>query len=162
MTRIDLDTQGFAELDAKFEELSERAESDAVYEVESGAEYSVSIELGRGPILDPDAPIPIETESGTIFRKSVSGHQPYPWFRPAVREFELDPLRFIRQNTGVDPKDVESTDDLIVAAALSLVNQMTANVSARSGGDRSGGTNRNHPQRQTGNLAASIERTRIK
>jgi len=164
MTRFDLDTQGFAELQGDLEELAQKGDGDAVYKVEVGAEYAVHIEFGRGPIEAPEgSAIPIETESGeTIFRKRVSGHPPYPFFRPAIREFQANTEDFILDNTNYNSiEEIPNANALVQAAASSLESQMKTNATAQSSG-RSPGTNRSHPDVETGNLRASISATRLR
>lgn len=162
MTDIDVDLSGLEDLQSDFEELEQRGTSDAVFEVVSTAEYSAPIEYGRGPItVDSDTAIPIETEDGLIFRQSVSGHPPYPFFRPALREFEANPKPFVAENTGESLDNAVTMADAIEMVALSLETQIKLNATAQASG-RSPGTHPDHPQVVTGNLRNGIRSRRIR
>jgi hypothetical protein len=139
MTDIELDLSGVSELQATIEALQERGGSDAVYVTGTDREYGIFLELGT-----EDMP-------------------PYPWFRPAIREFRANPKRFIRDNTdfsGID--EIETADELVATVATALQTQMEKNVSANTSADRSPGTHPDHPQRDTGALVNSIQAVRIK
>jgi len=157
---IDIDTAAVAE---SLNDLEEDWATDAVFTVGSNTEYGVILEMGRGPIEAPEgSAIPIETDSGTIFRKKVSGHPPYPWFRPAIREFQANSKEFILDNTGFNSiKEIPDGDTLVRAIATALENQMKANASAQSASDRSPGTHPEHPTRDSGNLVASISAVKV-
>lgn len=182
---IDLDTEGMESLQAEFEELETRGESDRVYEVGTDRDYGSILEFGRGPIsvsgsirglgsLGPDIPggvggdeaqaLKFEVDGETIFRKSVSGHPPYPWFRPAIREFKANPETFLLETTDFDSlTDIQTTDELVASVAVGLQSRMEDNVNAQDPSrDRSPGTHPDHPQRDSGNLTASIQATRIR
>lgn len=159
---IDFDLEGDEELQLEFEELEEDGTSDAAYRVVSNAEYSVPLEFGRGPIEAPEgSAIPIETDSGTIFRKRVSGHPPYPFFRPAVREAQLDLAVLLRKTIQKTPDMASSTDEFVKWVALGLETQMKRNVTAQATG-RSPGTHPEHPKVQTNNLRSRIQSQRIR
>lgn len=135
---IDLDLEGMGGLQASFEELQERGEADAVFSVGTNVEYGVYLEFGT-----EDMP-------------------PYPWFRPAIREFQANPESFVTDNTGwTDIEEIPNADELVKAVATALANQMTKNVSAETATDRSPGTHPEHPERDTGTLANSISAVRI-
>jgi len=88
---------------------------------------------------------------------------PYPWFRPAIREFRLDPEGLITANSGFSSIDeIPDTDTLVKTVASALESKMEANVSAESASDRSPGTHPDHPKRVIGNLVNSIEAVRVK
>lgn len=88
---------------------------------------------------------------------------PYPWFKPAVREFRRDPEGFIRDTTGYTSVDeIPTTKALVEAISTGLANRMTDNVNAQdASGDRSPGVDPEHPRRQSGNLSGSIQAIRI-
>jgi len=131
---LELDDTGLREA---LDDLKETGTSDRVEVVGSTVEYGVYLEFGT-----EDMP-------------------PYPWFRPAVREFRANPERFLTDNTGyTSVEEIPSADALVTAIAQALVNQMESNVSAASSTDRSPGTAPDHPQVDTGNLKASIEAVR--
>lgn len=135
---IDLETDGFAELRADFEQLEERGTTDRVYVVGANAEYAVYLEFGTR-----DMP-------------------PYPFFRPALAEFRANPEGFITDNTGFTRlEDIPTADALVDAIATGLLNQITDNADA-SQGNRSPGTAPDHPKVQTGNLKASIRAERVR
>jgi len=158
---LDIDTQVVKE---RIRQLKEDYSSSPVYVVTSGAEYSVSIEFGRGPVEAQDADaLRFENEAGDIiYRASVSGHPPYPFFRPAIRELEANPEAFLIKNTELDGfGDIDSTEELIESIALSLEAQMKKNATAQGTG-RSPGTHPEHPKRQSGNLVNDIGYTRVR
>lgn len=164
MTEISVDLDGLEETKAEFEALIERVETDAVFKVGASAEYAVFLEFGRGPVTPDSADaLRFENEEGdVIFRTRVSGHPPYPFFRPALREFEANPESFILDNTGFGSlNDIESGEELVKSVAGALESQIKTNANANRGG-RSPGTHPNHPVVQTGNLVASIQAVRIK
>lgn len=155
---IDLELDGTEDLLIEFDELEENGTTDAAFSVGSNAENAVPLEFGRGPIEAPEgSAIPIQTESGeTIFRKRVSGHPPYPWFRPAIREARLDLVMLMRRQIQRTPDEAQTARQLLWWISQALSNQMTDNVSAESATGRSPGTHPSHPKRDTGNLAADI------
>lgn len=135
---VDLDIEGDIALEEAFDDLQTQGESEAVYVVESGAEYAVYLEFGT-----EDMP-------------------PYPYFRPAIREFQANPESFIRDNTEfAGLNEIDSTDQLVKAVALALESQIKTNATAESGG-RSPGTHPDHPQVQTTNLRSKIRARRLK
>lgn len=139
MTRIDLGINGFAEVQGRMQELLERGSTDRVYVTGTNTEYAIYLEMGTR-----DMP-------------------PYPWFRPAVVEFQANPEQFIRKNTDYKSIDaIPTADALVEAIAVGLQTQMEANASAASSGSRSPGTHPDHPKRETGNLVASINATRVR
>jgi len=159
---IDLDT---ADVRVALENLRDEWETDAVFRVGSNVDYGVILEFGRGPIEADDAEaLRFENQAGeTIFRKRVSGHPPYPWFRPAIREFQANPQRFVLDNTAFNSfKEIPNGEALVRAVATSLQNKMKNNVNAQSASDRSPGTHPEHPRRDSGTLTASISAVRIR
>ena len=139
MSRFDIDLSNDDLLDERFEDLKQRGEGDAVYVTGTNVEYGIYLESGTR-----DMP-------------------PYPWFAPAVREFRADPETFILKNTDYPDIDaIPTANELVEAIAVGLQQQMEANASALSAGDRSPGTDPEHPKRETGNLVAGINATRIK
>lgn len=143
-----------------FNDLEDQFETDAVWKVSDGTEYGIILEFGRGPVeaQDADALRFEDADGNVIFRQRVSGHPPYPWFRPAIREFRANPRRFIRDNTAfTDVSEIDSANELVRTVALALQKQMEKNASANTATDRSPGTDGDHPQRDTGNLVASIQ-----
>jgi len=138
MVDIDLDIST-GTVEKNIDELKERFEGETVYVVGSNVEYGVYLEMGTR-----DMP-------------------PYPWFRPAIREFKANPEQLIQRHTGFTSIDeIPSEDVLVKAVATTLSEQMTNNASALSGGVRSPGTDSEHPKRVTGNLAGSIQASKIK
>lgn len=165
MVTIDLDLEGVDALEQHLEELQDRFDGDAIWVSGTNEEYGIILEMGRGPIEAPEgSAIPIETEDGTIFRQRVSGHPPYPWFRPAIREFKANPEQFIRDTTEFDSIDaIPTTNALVEAVATGLANRMQDNVNAQdASADRSPGTDPLHPRRDTGTLTNSIKAIRIR
>ena len=139
-------------------------ETDSVFITGTNADYAVYLEYGRGPIEAQDAEaLRFENQDGdVIYRASVDGHEPYPFFRPALREFDANPETFIIDNTGYTTlQEIPNGDELIRAIAVALENQIKANASAESATDRSPGTHPSHPKRDTGNLVASIQSIKI-
>jgi len=131
---LELDDTGLREA---LDDLKETGTSDRVEVVGTTVEYGVYLEIGT-----EDMP-------------------PYPWFRPAVREFRANPESFIIDNTGyTSVEEIPSADALVTAIAQALVNQMEHNVSAASSSDRSPGTHPEHPKRDTGTLVNSIQAVR--
>lgn len=163
MSDIDLELDGVKSLRGTIDTLEERWTTESVYVVGTDKEYGVTLEFGRGPIEAEDgSALRFEDASGnTIFRKRVSGHPPYPWFKPAVREFNANPEQFIRANTDFNSIDaIQSADKLVTTVAVALQTQMEKNASANTSSDRSAGTHPDHPQRDTGALVASIQATK--
>lgn len=157
---IDLDTAAVRE---RLDQLRDDWEGVAEFIVSSGAEYSLAIEMGRGPVEAQDAEaLRFENEDGEIiYRTSVSGHPPYPFFRPAIRELEANPEAFILKNTELDALDgIDSANEAVEIVARSLEAQMKRNATANAP-NRSPGTHPNHPQVDTGNLRARIVARRV-
>jgi len=139
MADFDFDLQGDTDLQATLQELESRGSSNAVHQVVSGAEYSRFLEYGTR-----DMP-------------------PYPFFRPAIREAKLDIEILLRRHQQLGLDDFQTTDELVLAVAESLREQMQNNVrAALSGGARSPGTKPGHPQVESGNLLGGIKRKRIR
>lgn len=158
MVRLDLDMDGFADLREKFGDLEDRYGEASSRLVVSNAEYSIHLEYGRGPIeADEGSALRFKNEDGeVIYRTSVSGHPPYPFFYPAVREFQANPEAFILKNSALNSLEaIESTEDAVESIATSLQAQMRKNANANRSG-RSPGTHPDHPVVQTGNLTARI------
>ena len=138
MTRFGIDVNDAAVRDA-LADLEDEYTTERVEVVGSNVEYGVYLEFGTEKM------------------------QPYPWFRPAVREFKLDPEGFITDNSGFSSvEEIPDADTLVKTVASALESKMEANVSAVSASDRSPGTHPDHPKRQTGNLVNSIEAVRVK
>jgi len=140
VTDFDLELDGFEKTKQRFEELRERYDGDGVtYVVGTAVEYGVFLEFGA-----EDLP-------------------PYPWFRPAIREFQANPESFLLDNTDFNSVDeIETTEELVKAVSFALENKMTANVNAQDpSADRSPGVDPEHPSRDTGTLSNSISATRI-
>lgn len=159
MTRIDFDLEGATGIQADIQDLERRFADDASRIVTSGAEYSIVLEFGRGPIeADSADALQFENEDGeTIYRTDVSGHPPYPFFFPAIREFEANPESFLLKNSELDGfGSIRSTEDLVESIATALQNQMRKNANANRSG-RSPGTHPEHPVVDTGNLVARIQ-----
>jgi hypothetical protein len=162
MTTFNIDLEDTA-IRERVRELKDDYSTAGTFVVESGAEYSVAIEMGRGPVEAQDADaLQFEDQDGnTIYRASVDGHQPYPFFRPAIREFKANPEAFILKNTELNALDgVDSADEMVRTVAFALEAQMKRNANANQG-NRSPGTHPDHPVVQTGNLVARISATRI-
>jgi len=137
MTDFDLDLDGTINLQEELDDLEDMGASDRVEVVGSDVEYGVYLEFGT-----EDMP-------------------PYPWFRPAIREFKANSSDFITDNTDYNTlEQIPNADALVTAIANALVNQMTNNVSAGESVDRSPGTTPDHPQIDTGTLKASISAER--
>jgi len=87
---------------------------------------------------------------------------PYPFFRPAVREFQANPESFILDKTDFGSIDeIQGTKQMVEAVATALQRQIQINATAQASG-RSPGTAPDHPQVQTGNLRSSIKVQRVK
>lgn len=147
----------------RIKELQDDWGRGATYVVESAADYSIQIEFGRGPVEAQDAEaLRFENEDGeVIYRTSVSGHPPYPFFRPAIREFKANPEAFILKNTELSALDgISSASEMIRTVSYALESQMKRNANANQSG-RSPGTHPEHPVVQTGNLVARISAKRV-
>jgi hypothetical protein len=160
LTDFSLDFEGMATLQEQIGDLKDdygEANTRVVY---SGASYSIHIEMGRGPV-EPDSAdaLRFEDEDGNIiYRASAEGHPPYPFFWPAVREFEANPESFILRNSDVQSLNAaESANDLVEIVADSLQSQMRKNANANRPAHRSPGTHPEHPVAQSGNLIARIQ-----
>jgi len=86
---------------------------------------------------------------------------PYPFFRPAIREFKANPEAFLLKNTGLNSvADISDADELVESVALALERQITINATASASG-RSPGTDAEHPMVESGNLRARISAQRV-
>lgn len=138
MTDFDLDLNGAGELSRDFSDLADKGDGDAVYVVGTNVEYAVYLEFGTRHM------------------------PPYPFFRPAIREFQANPERFIIDNTSYpDIEAIPNANALVGAVSLALENQMKRNATAGAF-DRSPGTDAEHPKVQTGNLRADISAVKIR
>jgi len=136
MTNFNLDLDGEIDLSNTLDRVQDKAESDATYAVGGAVEYGKFLEFG------------------------TRNMPPYPWFRPAVRELELDAETFLRKNNALEV-EYETTQDLVLAYAVALERQMKTNVSAPLAG-RSAGTNPEHPRVDIGTLKTSIGFRRLR
>jgi len=137
MTEFDVTLDGLESVQAELDATLDRIETDAKFEVGAGAEYAVFLEFGT-----EDMP-------------------PYPFFRPAIREFRANPRACVAENAGITVDNIETAEGLVEAVALALENQITTNANANRPG-RSPGTDGDHPQVDTGNLVNSIQAQRIR
>jgi hypothetical protein len=163
MTDFDIDLDD-ASVRQNLQELKQQYETEPIWVVESGAEYSIYLEFGRGPVEAQQADaLRFEDEDGNIiYRTRVEGHPPYPFFGPAIREFEANPESFLLDNTELGSLDeISSTEELVKNVAQSLEAQMKRNATANAP-NRSPGTHPNHPQVQSGNLRARISARRVR
>jgi len=136
MTDFGIDVDDTA-VKAALKELKEDFSDSPVYIVSADAEYAIYVEMGTR-----DMP-------------------PYPFFRPALREFKANPETFLIKNTELGGLgDIESTEELVETVALALEAQIKVNATAQAP-DRSPGTAPEHPQVQTGNLRARISAKRV-
>jgi len=163
MSDFELELNGNINLQETFEDIEANWSETPTYKVGTNAEYAVHLEFGRGPIrAEGDGYLKFEIDGETLFRKEVSGHPPYPFFRPAIREFQANPRPFVLDNTGFSSfEEIQSGKMLVKAVASALTKQMENNASAQSSSDRSPGTKAGHPKRDTGNLVASINFERV-
>jgi hypothetical protein len=165
MANFKIEVSGSGSVESSLNSLQDRWSTDRVYVTGTNQEYAVALEFGRGPVEAQDADaLRFEDENGdVIYRTSVSGHPPYPFFEPAIREFKANPINFITDNSGFDSiRQIPNGDVLVKTLAEALANQMSANASATGSADRSPGTHPNHPQRQSGALVASIQAVRVR
>jgi len=163
MADFEIDLSGVAELQDTIDDIKGDWGDSPTFEVGTNAEYAVHLEFGRGPIrASGDGYLRFEVDGEVIFRKEVSGHPPYPFFRPAIREFKANPITFITENTGFSStEEIPNVNMLVRSVANALSNKMKDNASANSASDRSPGTDSDHPVRQSGNLVGSISFERI-
>lgn len=154
---LDLEVDGLGAVQQEFQRLEEAWSDPPVIAVGTNAEYAVHLEFGRGPVEAQTAEaLRFEDEDGNvIYRASVSGHPPYPFLRPAVREMRANPRRFVRKNTDTSLEAAQSANDLVWFLGSALETQMKKNVTARGTG-RSPGTHPDHPKVRSGNLRADI------
>jgi len=138
MTSVDIELSGRRGLEERLEELKNKYAENPIYAVGTNVEYAVYLEFGTR-----DMP-------------------PYPFFKPAIREFQANPKSFILDRTDKDSLDeIESTKEMVEAVAVSLKVQIQTNATAEMSG-RSPGTNPDHPQVQSRNLRGSIQVQRVK
>lgn len=128
---------GLADMLDAIDDLKDQVDGGASFVVGTGVEYGVYLEFG------------------------TSKMPAYPWMRPAIRELQRNPERFIAANSPTSIDEVDSTDELVEAVALALERKLKQNVNAGGAGDRSPGTDPEHPAVDTGNLRASIRAVRI-
>jgi len=159
---IDLDDTSVKQ---NLRELKEQYETEPFWVVESGAEYSIYLEFGRGPVepTGDTKALRFENEDGEIiYRARAEGHPPYPFFEPAIREFEANPESFLLDNTELGGLDeIDSTEELIRNVARALEGQMKRNATAQAP-NRSPGTHPEHPRVESGNLRARISARRVR
>lgn len=137
MVDIDLDIDDAAVRES-LRSLRDDWGGDAVYIVVAGVEYAVFLEYGT-----EDMP-------------------PYPFFRPAIREFEANPESFLLENTEFSSLDgIDSADEMVRVVSYALERQMKVNATAEAPG-RSAGTHPEHPQVVSGTLRSRIQARRIK
>lgn len=134
---IDLDLSGVEALRAELEEIETTVGRESVWRVTVSADYAKYLETGTR-----DMPA-------------------YPFFRPAIREFQARGNAFLRKH-GFDIEEADSAADAVSMVALSLEAQMKQNVTAQAAGGRSPGTHPEHPKVQTGNLRSSISARRVR
>lgn len=133
---IDIDTASVFE---SLDDVEDKWVTDAVFRVGSNVEYGLYLETGTEKM------------------------PPYPWFGPAIREFQANPQDFVTENTGYSSiREIPNGEKLVQAVANALENKMTDNVNAQKSVDRSPGTDPEHPKRDTGTLTNSIQAVRIR
>lgn len=113
---------------------------DTVYVAGTDQEYAIHLEFGTSKMPS------------------------YPFVRPAVDELKRNPETFVAKNTKTTlwEKAEQGMRPLVKTIALSLEAQITKNATAGRSGDRSPGTDPDHPQRQTGDLAGDISTQRVR
>lgn len=129
---------GYANVLGGLEELADQFSGDVVYVVGTNTKYAVHLEFGT--------------------RKM----QQYPWFRPAVREFNKNPERFISKHTSKSIDDLDGEDEVAKTIAGALEKRLKQNVSAGDVSGRSPDVEPGHPKVQTNNLRASIEAEKVR
>ena len=154
---IDLELDGLSTTQAALERLRQRWEGAVEIIVFSRADYSEPLEFGRGPITPDSAEaLRFEVDGEVVYAARVSGHPPYPFFRPALREMQASPERLLRQTTGRSLDDFRSVEALMEGIGDALEERIKQNATAQRGSGRSPGTHPDHPRIQTGNLRAGI------
>jgi len=139
MSDISIDLSGMSQLREKLDELKDDYDGDAVYAVGTNTKYATFLEFG------------------------TRNMPPYPFFKPAIREFEANPEAFIADNTGYSGiDDIGGTDAFVRAVATALKTQIEKNVNAAGARDRSPGTDPDHPKIDTDTLRASIDVVRVR
>lgn len=138
MSDFTVDLEGMPQLKERLEDLKDDYASDPIWVVGTNTKYGVYLERGTRHM------------------------PPYPWFKPAIREFQANPENFITDNTGWSSiEEIPNTDALVRAVATALKTQMEKNVNAAGATDRSPGTDPEHPKVDTGNLRADIDAVRV-
>lgn len=157
MADFELELDGIERLQSQIQELENSFADDAEAIVFSKAEYSEPLEFGRGPITsNGDDPLRFKIDGEWVSTHRVSGHPPYPFMRPAIREFEANPETFITEHTTKAIDEIDSTEELVRTVASALETAMKENVTAQSASGRSPGTHPEHPKVQTGELRRGI------
>lgn len=137
MVSIDIDVSGIASTVESIEDLKPTVAETEKWQVRVGAEYGIYLERG------------------------TRNHPPYPFFHPAIRQFEATPRTFVFKNQGVDIDNVDDVGTVVESVAEALALQMRINVAAQRLGGRSPGTHPAHPKIRTAQLQDSISATRI-
>jgi len=132
MVSIDIDVDGIPTVVEAIEDIKPDTVETDTWRIRVGAEYGVYLEKG------------------------TRNHPPYPFFEPAIRQFEAIPRTFVFKNTGQDIESMDDVDNVVEAVANALATQMRFNVAAQSTGGRSPGTHPLHPKIRTGKLVRSI------
>lgn len=154
---IDMELDGLSRLEATFERLQEQWDGPVEIVVFSRAAYSEPLEFGRGPVTPDSAEaLRFEVDGEVVYAARVSGHPPYPFFRPAFRELDASPEAFLRKHTGRGLEDFNTIDGLMRSLGSALEAQIKQNATAQRGGGRSPGTHPSHPRVETGNLRQGI------
>jgi hypothetical protein len=105
---------------------------------------------GREWVVGSDAKYAVYLELGT------SQMPAYPFFEPAIKQFDADPNAFVERHANQSVDDADSVNEVTRLVAQSLEKQMKINAAAEQSG-RSPGTHPSHPQVQSGNLRGSIK-----
>jgi len=137
MVQLDIDVSGIIDVSETIEDLKPQVGETEVWRVKVGAPYGIYLERG------------------------TRHHPPYPFFKPAIRQFQATPRTFVFKNLGRDINRMDDVSDVVEAVAEALALQMRINVAAQRLSGRSPGTHPAHPQIRTGQLQDSISATRI-
>lgn len=155
MTDFDLDLDGLADVAEALDDLEDDWSDAPTFKIENTADYAPILEFGRGPITsNGDDPLTFKIDGQWVSTHRVSGHPPYPFFRPAIRGFKRDPKGFVARNSRLGLLEADTVDELLLNITTAINSQMQTNLRASATG-RSLGTKPMHPQVQTGNLLNS-------
>lgn len=88
-------------------------------------------------------------------------HPPYPYFRPAIKQFKAGLRQSVLKTIGRDLDDARTARQAVDWVADAFVAQVSLNATAQVAGGRSPGTHPAHPKVRTGQLRSALTAVEI-